>query len=139
MTHDEPTYGDAPRPAHAAGAEIFCPANAALSLLSERWILHIVRALLGGRMRFNEIARALGISPATLRERLRALEDEGVVSRTVVSAMPPNVEYALTPKGEALSGLFEQLAQWAREWMRPKGASFVDSAPASPETPLPTR
>jgi len=120
-----PAYDD-PEP---QDAHVFCPAHAALSLLSERWTLHIVRALLDGRKRFNEIARALGISPATLRERLRALEVEEVVQRTVVSAMPPNVEYALTPKGMALNGIFESLAQWGRDWMRPPGPALLDSPP----------
>lgn len=110
---------------------LFCPANAALSLLSERWTLHIVRALLEGRKRFNEIARALGISPATLRERLRALEEQEVVVRTVVSAMPPNVEYALTEKGMALNGIFEALAQWGRDWMHPKGEALLAELSAS--------
>ena len=106
--------------------EIFCPANAALSLLSERWTLHIVRALLGRKKRFNEIAREIGLNPATLRERLRALEEESVVTRTVLSTMPPHVEYELTPKGQALNGIFEALADWARTWMKPKGAELVD-------------
>ena len=108
------------------GTEIFCPINAALNLLSERWTLHIVRALLGGRKRFNEIARALGLNPATLRERLRVLEEEEVVTRTVISTMPPHVEYALTPKGQALNGIFESLAEWGIKWMKPKGAALVD-------------
>ena len=108
------------------GPEIFCPANAALNLLSERWTLHIVRTLLGHKKRFNEIAREIGLNPATLRERLRALEEENVVTRTVLSAMPPHVEYALTPKGQALNGIFEALADWARTWMKPKGAELVD-------------
>lgn len=111
---------------HGHDPAIFCPANAALNLLSERWTLHIVRALLGSKKRFNEIARALGLNPATLRERLRALEEEEVVTRTVLSTMPPHVEYALTPKGQALNGIFESLAEWARVWMKPKGAELVD-------------
>ncbi len=109
------------------GTEIFCPINAALNLLSERWTLHIVRVLLGGTKRFNEIARALGLNPATLRERLRALEEEEVVTRTVLSAMPPHVEYALTPKGQALNGIFESLADWGIQWMKPKGAALIDA------------
>ena len=111
---------------HVHNPEIFCPANAALSLLSERWTLHIVRALLGRKKRFNEIAREIGLNPATLRERLRALEEESVVTRTVLSTMPPHVEYELTPKGQALNGIFEALADWARTWMKPKGAELVD-------------
>lgn len=109
------------------GPEIFCPVSAALNLLSERWTLHIVRVLLGGTKRFNEIARALGLNPATLRERLRALEEEEVVTRTVLSAMPPHVEYALTPKGQALNGIFESLAEWGIQWMKPKGAELIDT------------
>ena len=108
------------------GPDLFCPINAALNLLSERWTLHIVRALLGSKKRFNEIARALGLNPATLRERLRALEEEGVVTRTVLSTMPPHVEYELTPKGQALNGIFEDMAQWAITWMKPKSAEWVD-------------
>ncbi|MGI4790345.1 MAG: winged helix-turn-helix transcriptional regulator [Janthinobacterium lividum] len=109
------------------GSELFCPANAALNLLSERWTLHIVRSLLGSKKRFNEIARVLGLNPATLRERLRALEEEGVVTRTVLSVMPPHVEYALTEKGQALNGIFESLAEWGRTWMKPKGAELIDT------------
>ncbi len=108
-------------------SEIFCPISAALNLLSERWTLHIVRVLLGGTRRFNEIARALGLNPATLRERLRALEEEEVVTRTVLSAMPPHVEYALTPKGQALNSIFESLADWSIQWMKPKGAALIDA------------
>lgn len=108
-------------------SEIFCPISAALNLLSERWTLHIVRVLLGGTKRFNEIARALGLNPATLRERLRVLEEEEVVTRTVISAMPPHVEYALTPKGQALNSIFESLAEWSKTWMKPKGAELVDA------------
>ncbi|MBV9849041.1 MAG: helix-turn-helix transcriptional regulator [Armatimonadetes bacterium] len=114
------------------GDPIFCPTNAVLNLLSERWTLHIVRALLDGRRRFNDIARTQGINPRTLRERLRALEEEGVVTRTVVSTLPPHVEYALTPKGEALNGIFEALADWGRMWMKPKGAELVGEETLQP-------
>jgi DNA-binding HxlR family transcriptional regulator len=112
---------------HEQGSEIFCPANAVLNLLSGRWTLHIVRSLLEGKTRFNEIGRANGLNPATLRERLRALEEEGVVTRTVISAMPPHVEYTLTEKGLALNGIFEQIAQWGLHWMRPKCAVLMDA------------
>jgi DNA-binding HxlR family transcriptional regulator len=98
---------------------IQCPVNATLNLLNERWTLHIVRTLLSGKRRFNEIARLNGINPRTLRDRLAALEEEGVVTRTVVATMPPNVEYALTEKGMALNCIFEALADWGRAWMHP--------------------
>src|SRR2546423_15678132 len=97
---------------------IHCPVKATLNLLNQRWTLHIVRTLLEGKKRFNEIARANGINPRTLRERLRSLEDEGVITRTVVTTIPPNVEYALTEKGLALNCIFEALSQWGARWMR---------------------
>ena len=112
---------------HPHDDAVFCPVNAALTLLSERWTLHLVRSLLGGARRFNEIAREIGLNPVTLRERLRALEEEQVVTRTVVSVMPPHVEYALTPKGQALHGIFEALAEWSLTWMKPKGAEIVEA------------
>lgn len=99
------------------GGDLFCPADATLDLLSHRGAMHVLRSLLTGTRRFNEIAREKHLNPSTLRERLRELEDQGVVERTVVSAMPPNVEYKLTPKGQALSGVFESLDAWGRAWM----------------------
>lgn len=113
---------------------VFCPLNAVLHLLSERWTLHIIHALLPGTKRFNEIGRELGVNPRTLRERLKALEDEGVIGRTVVSAMPPHVEYALTEKGLALSGVMEEMTRWARAWTEPKGAALMDSTAGDVKT-----
>lgn len=97
---------------------LFCPVNATLDLLNQRWNLRIVRSLLGGKMRFNEIGRENHINPRTLRERLRHLEEEGIITRVVISTMPPNVEYSLTTKGLELNDIFEALAQWGIKWMK---------------------
>ncbi len=104
---EEPLHGD----------EVYCPANATLDLLSGRGTLYIVRSLLGGKKRFNEVARETGLHPSTLRERLKELERQCVVVRHVISTMPPNVEYELTEKGLALNCIFESLATWGRAWM----------------------
>lgn len=101
--------------------EVFCPVNATLGLLNRRWTLHIVRTLLDGKKRFNEIGRAYGINPRTLSERLRNLEAEGLLTRHVISTMPPNVEYELTEKGRALNGIVEELADWGKTWMPDSG------------------
>src|ERR1044071_3341261 len=72
---------------HNSGVETdpaYCPAYATLNLLNKRWNLHIVRALLDGKKRFNELSRERGINPRTLSCRLRFLEEEGLVTRTVV-------------------------------------------------------
>ncbi len=117
--HSEPGACESESSRSHSPDDIFCPINGALDLLTARWTLHIVRALLSGPCRFNEIAQAYGINAHTLRERLRSLENEGVVTRTVISAMPPNVEYALTEKGLALNRVFEELAEWGRVWVKP--------------------
>ena len=101
------------------GEHLFCPLNATLDLLTERWTLHVLRTLLGGTRRFNEISSEVGLNAHTLRDRLRVLEENGVVTRTVISKTPPNVEYSLTEKGHALNKIFEEIAAWGRQWMEP--------------------
>ena len=108
---------------------IMCPVNATLDLLNQRWNLRIVRTLLTGTKRFNEIGRENGINPRTLRERLIALEKEGLISRQVISAMPPNVEYSLTAKGMELNCIFEALAEWGKKWMSPPSENLRNMNP----------
>jgi DNA-binding HxlR family transcriptional regulator len=100
--------------------ELWCPVNATLELMNRRWTLHIVRTLLEGKKRFNEISRTYKINPRTLSDRLKELEAEGLVKRTVKSTMPPNVEYELTEKGLALNDIVEALGEWGRKWMPEK-------------------
>ncbi len=109
--------------AHGRHKDIFCPVLATLDLLNQRWNLHIILSLLDGKKRFNELGRDNGINPRTLRERLVALEEEGVICRNVISHMPPNVEYSLSDKGRALSEVFLALGEWGRTWMKPRAGS----------------
>jgi len=110
---------------HEDHDELFCPMNATMDILNQRWNLRIVRSLLQGTKRFNEIGREHGINPRTLRDRLRDLEDEGIIKRVVISTMPPNVEYSLTEKGQALNEIFEALSAWGLKWMAPPELSKV--------------
>ena len=106
-----------------AELHVFCPIAATMDLLHEKWTLHIVHALLPGKKRFNEIGHVLGgVNPRTLRERLRGLEEQGVVERTVLSTIPPWVEYELTEKGRALGDVMDAMSRWARLWMEPPRA-----------------
>ena len=71
-------------------------------------------AALSGALRFNEFVEAVdGISPRMLSERLRDLEQAGLIERTVIPTIPPTVEYRLTPRGRALAPLMEALRQYA--------------------------
>ena len=86
----------------------------AASLLERRWQLSILYAALTGAIRFNEFAEAVaGISPRMLSERLRDLEQAGLIERTVLPTSPPTVEYRLTPRGKRLAPVIEAMRAYA--------------------------
>ncbi len=94
-----------------------CPVAATLELVGDRWTLLVVRDLLRGRRRFNELRESVeGIPPAILSSRLRALEGAGVVERRLYQDHPPRYEYRLTPKGHALGVVVGALADWGQRY-----------------------
>lgn len=97
----------------------FCPRyHRAMEILGGRWTNEIVRALLGGATRFSEFTAAIpGLSDRLLSERLRSLEAEGLITRTVVPDKPVRVEYQLTDKGRDLADVVQALARWAETWV----------------------
>ncbi|OWV83966.1 hypothetical protein ATY75_05200 [Rhizobium sp. N122] len=85
-----------------------------LVLLEGPWATLIVRELLAGTRRFNELRGALpGISPHTLTSRLRKFETYGIVTRTIYAEVPPRVEYELTPLGYEAKAILDAMAVWA--------------------------
>ena len=104
----------------------FCPRFLhAVELVGRRWTGSILRALLGGPSRYHELRSAIpDLSDRMLSERLRELEAEGIVTRTVIPDSPVRVEYALTEKGRALEATIVAIAAWAETWL-----------PATPEEP----
>lgn len=98
---------------------IMCPRfEKAVELLSKRWTTFIVYKLLDGPKRFVEIENSLtNLSGKVLSERLKELEEEGIIQRTVYPEKPVRIEYALTEKGKALAPLFGQIQDWASEWI----------------------
>jgi DNA-binding HxlR family transcriptional regulator len=85
----------------------------ALELVGERWTLLVVRDLLGGPRRFQDLERSLqGIAPNMLSERLKLMETHGLVERRLYSDHPPRAEYTLTAKGEELGLVIGALAHW---------------------------
>jgi DNA-binding HxlR family transcriptional regulator len=87
----------------------------ALRPLEGRWKLMIMAQLLAGpAMRFSDLERALPqISQKMLIQRLRDLEEDGIVSRTLYPQVPPKVEYCLTEVGKGLRPVFIALLDWA--------------------------
>jgi len=85
-----------------------------LDLVADKWSLHVVSALGDGPRRFTELRRSVdGISQRMLTVTLRGLERDGILTRTVVAAMPPNVTYELTDLGETLLDATAPLIAWS--------------------------
>jgi DNA-binding HxlR family transcriptional regulator len=85
-----------------------------LARIGDKWTVLVVRELGGGAKRFNEIRRSLGsISQRMLTLTLRALERDGLVTRTVFPTVPPRVEYELTRLGRSLLEPVRELGTWA--------------------------
>ena len=99
--------------------DTFCPYyHRAVELIGRRWTGAILRALLGGAERFSDIASAIpGLSDRMLSERLKELEAEGVVERTVIPETPVRIEYRLTDRGHALGAVIQAIGAWAHEWL----------------------
>jgi DNA-binding HxlR family transcriptional regulator len=95
-----------------------CPVCRTAEVVCGKWTLLLIRDLAEGSARFCELERSLeGISPRTLSLRLRGLEEEGIVARHTFPEVPPRVEYALTPKGEALVPLVEDMRSYGMRWL----------------------
>ncbi len=89
----------------------------AAEIVGRRWVPEITRVLLDGPARYGAIRGAIpGISDHLLSDRLKSLEADGLVSRTVLPDTPVHVEYALTDKGGDLADAIEALAAWAERW-----------------------
>lgn len=96
----------------------FCPTYAhAMAVLGRRWTGLILRVLLAGPHRFNELLAAVpGISDPLLTQRLRELELEGLVERRVLPSSPVRVEYELTEAGRDLEQVVRVISAWAHKW-----------------------
>ncbi len=89
----------------------------AIELIGRRWTGAIVSVMLKDATRFCEIREAIpGISDRLLTERLKELEEHGIVVREVTDARPPQVAYRLTEKGRALGPVLESVSGWAGDW-----------------------
>jgi DNA-binding HxlR family transcriptional regulator len=89
----------------------------AVELIGRRWSGAVIQVLLQGRKRYAELRAAIpDITDRMLSERLRELEDEGILARKVIPDTPVRVEYELTAKGRALEASLVALGQWAQRW-----------------------
>ena len=104
-----------PAPSHTE----LCPRyHRAVELIGKRWTGAVVRTLMHGPRRFNELLAAIpGISDRLLTERLRELENETIVRREVRPDSPVRVIYELTKSGRELGPALDEIARWAERWI----------------------
>ena len=96
-----------------------CPRfHRAVEIIGRRWSGAILRVMLDGATRFNEIKHAIpDISDKMLSERLKELEGEGLLTRVVLPTTPVRIDYRLTDMGQALRPVLADIGQWADAWV----------------------
>jgi DNA-binding HxlR family transcriptional regulator len=96
----------------------FCPVAMAAEILCTRWTVVLLRELVAGSTRFNELRRGVPrMSPALLSKRLKDLEVAGVVARAPVASDPDLYEYRLTAAGQELRRVVEAVGEWGQRWV----------------------
>jgi DNA-binding HxlR family transcriptional regulator len=114
------------RPVHDEQCSVACTAD----IIGSKWTAVILHDLSEGPRRFSELERSCpGISPRTLSERLRALEEEDILSRRSARR---RVEYELTEKGEALLPIIDEMRRFGHEWLVPEHGHTHDRPTAAP-------
>jgi DNA-binding HxlR family transcriptional regulator len=106
------------------GSGPFCPVARTLDIIGDRWTMLIVRDLvLQGPRKFADLQRSLPrVSPNTLSDRLKTLEEHGIVMRRFYEDHPPRAEYVLTPKGDDLRPILRALRVWGDKHTTPPKA-----------------
>ena len=94
-----------------------CPVEYTASVIANKWKFLIIRDLLSGTKRYNELTRSVtGISAKVLTENLRKLENDGIISRKVYPVVPPKVEYSLTNKGYELKPILDLMRAFGEKY-----------------------
>ena len=111
-----------------------CPIASTLDIAGDRWTLVILRDLLNGKSRFSQfLTSPESITTNVLTDRLAAMEAAGLVTKSAYQQRPRRFEYKLTPKGEALLPVLQEICRWANvhipgTWTPPE--SFMARRPA---------
>ncbi|MBB5048678.1 DNA-binding HxlR family transcriptional regulator [Rhodopseudomonas rhenobacensis] len=119
-----------------------CPVEVTLDLIDGKWKGVILYHLQEGRLRFGELRKKMpGITQRMLTKQLRALEDDGLITRQVFAEVPPRVEYALSETGLRLRPVIDALKRWGEDHQArqlaaaPRVGDDAESAPAAPAAP----
>ena len=94
-----------------------CPVETTLTLIGDKWKVFILRDLLTGTKRFGELKKSIGnVSQKVLTAQLRAMENSGLLTRTVYAEVPPKVEYTLTELGQSLHPILDAMRDWGENY-----------------------
>ena len=97
--------------------DAYCPVARTTDLLGDWWTPLVLRELLLGRRRFNDIQQGTGMSRAILSKRLERLTGDGVIERVRYEESPPRFEYRLTEKGVALWEVIATMWRFGDDWL----------------------
>lgn len=98
-----------------------CPVETTLTLIGDKWKVLILRDLVGGTKRFNELKKSIGgVSQKVLTAQLRDMETMGLLTRRVYAEVPPRVEYALTETGYSLKPVLDAMEAWGTAYKKSK-------------------
>lgn len=94
-----------------------CPVETTLLLIGDKWKVLILRDLMDGTKRFNELQRSIGkISQKVLTTNLRKMEEHGLLYRQIYAEVPPRVEYTLTDTGYSLKPILDAMYSWGNNY-----------------------
>ncbi len=94
-----------------------CPVEYTASMIANKWKILILRDLMEGTKRYNELTRTVkGISAKVLTENLRELEKDGIIQRKVYPVVPPKVEYSMTEKGNELKPIIDLMREYGKKY-----------------------
>ena len=96
-----------------------CPVETTLTLIGDKWKVLILRDLMPGTKRFGELKKSVGnVSQKVLTAQLRAMEESGLLTRTVYAEVPPRVEYALSELGLSMKPIIASMEAWGTEYQK---------------------
>ena len=94
-----------------------CPVETTLTLIGDKWKVLILRDLFTGTKRFGELKKSIGsVSQKVLTTQLRAMEENGLLTRTVYAEVPPRVEYTLTALGKSLHPILDAMRDFGEAY-----------------------
>ena len=103
-----------------------CSVASTLTIIGERWTMHVLREAFLGVRRFEDFRRNIGVARNILSDRLNTLVAEGILRRQLYSEHPPRYEYRLTRKGVDLYGILIELMKWGNRYSpNPEGPAVV--------------